>query len=170
MKGMLAATKTLSHTCIEEAVNLSFSILDQMGEPSLRQVGDAQLAAEMQSMIGILHQTTNDAILSMGEVKERKIATLMKVYVHLLTMLHFCKQALLVDASLRLIAMTLKHGLSQASPMAIVHYAEILSNMSYVDLSLRLGKYRTFLDLPHCISSLTFHSRLVMHGCRKSSS
>ncbi len=148
MKGMLAATKTLSHTCIEEAVNLLFSILDQMGEPSLRQVGDAQLAAEMQSMIGILHQTTNDAILSMGEVKERKIATLMKVYVHLLAMLHFCKQTLFAAASLRLIEMTLKHGLSQASPMAIVHYAEILSRTSYVDLALRLGKYPKFLDFP----------------------
>jgi hypothetical protein len=47
------------------------------------------------------------------------------------------------EATLRMVAVTVKNGLSAKSPLAFAHFGGVLSSIGYVDEGCRLGELNT---------------------------
>ena len=48
-------------------------MLEQLGETPLRPMGDAQLMTDLQSMNGLIQQTTDDAMKNIAQTNEKKV-------------------------------------------------------------------------------------------------
>ena len=132
-------SKVLNFSVIK--VDPLLSILRQVGESPLRPMGDPQLTSAIQSMNQVLQNTTNDTIMTFAETCDKKVITLMKVYVHLLHLFHLGNPSLILDASLRMVELTLNYGTCPASAMAFVYYGERQVALGNYDLAIRLGEF-----------------------------
>lgn len=142
LKGMYASAKVLTIADIkDESVEAMFKILEQLGEEPLQPMGNPQLTMAIQTMNNTIKQTTDDTFLSIEETEERNVLTLIRVYGFLMHLLHYRKQHFMASASLRLLELTLKHGLTPKSPIAFAYYGEVVSSMNEISLAMRLGEY-----------------------------
>jgi hypothetical protein len=121
----------------DESINTLFGILEELGEAPLRQPGDDQLVNDTRTVNALIKELSDEEILNFDEIRERRVVTLMKVYN--VYMLRFRKSSLIAAASLRMVELTLNNGLCSLSPMAFVHYAEVLSSAD-IPLALRVGE------------------------------
>ncbi len=104
-----------------------------------RPMSDPQLTAFIQSMNQVLQSTTDDTIMIVAETTNKRIVTLMKIYMHLAHLLYFRDPSLIVDASLRMVELTLKYGHCSESAMAFAYYGERQVLQGHYDLAIRLG-------------------------------
>ena len=140
MAGLYSAAKALMHAeLLQESMESTIGILEQLGEELPRESGDDQLNIDMQLMNDILQKTPDDLILIMEATKKKKIVTLMKLYANLSDVLHFTKPSLISSVSLRMVDLTMKTGLNSISPLAFAYYGEILTSIGNLTGGCRLG-------------------------------
>ena len=128
----------------------SLATLAKLGEKPLRKISDNTLQADMMKMNEILQNTPDESILNLHENKAKKIFITLKLYLNLGHVLHFVKPSLIGAVSLRMVELTMKHGLVPASPLAFGFYGAVLITAGNIDEGCRLGMYH-FLQ---CISSI----------------
>lgn len=118
MPGLYSATKYLGQTeQLKDSMELSFKILLEVGEKLPRPMG-GELKEEIRRVNNILQNTPDDQILSMNQISDPKIATLLKLYSNLAHVLHFTEPSLIASVSLRMVDLTVKTGLTPISPLA----------------------------------------------------
>ena len=139
--GLCVAAKALRQAeLLKESMESTFAILQQVGEELPRAMGDDQLTANILLMNGILQKTADDSILNMEVTSNKRIGTLMKLYADLAYLLHFTDPSLIGGVSLRMVAITMKSGLTSTSPLAFAHYGETLTSIGYITEGCRLGE------------------------------
>ncbi len=139
-QGLLTTTISVSHAEIKQgSIQILSQVLGQFGEIPLRPMGDPQLTPSIQNMYAIRHHTTDDTIMIVAETTNKRNVTLMKVYTHLIHLLHMVNPSLIVDASLRMVELTLEYGLCSESAMAFAFYGERQVALGHYDLAIRLG-------------------------------
>ena len=137
--------KTLSHAEIkDDSIKVLLNILWQVGEQPLRPLADPQLRISIQEMNDTLENTTDETIMTIAETKNKRVISLMKVYMHLNHLFFNVDPTLIASASLRILELALTHGYSSASPMAFVYYAERQVALGNFDLAIRLGEFFYF--------------------------
>ena len=104
----------------------SLDTLAKLGEPPLREISDNTLQADMMKMNEILQNTPNESILNLHENKAKKIIITMKIYLNLGHVLHFVKPSLIGSVSLRMVELTMNHGLVPFSALAFAYYSTVL--------------------------------------------
>ena len=118
----------------------SLDILAKLGEPLLREISDRTLQADMMSMNEILRNTPDDYILNLHENEAKKISITMKIYLNLGHVLHLVKPSLIGSVSLRMVELTMNHGLVPFSAMAFASYSAVLVPAGNVAEGCRCGK------------------------------
>ena len=126
---------------LKESLTSSLDTLAKIGEPPLREISDRTLQADMMSMNEILRNTPDDYILNLNENKEKKISITMKIYLNLGHVVHFVKMSLIGAVSLRMVELTMNHGLVPSSPLAFAYYGATLVSAGYVAEGCRCGMY-----------------------------
>ena len=124
----------------EQSVKSCFAILVQFGEDLPRVMGDGTLRADIDKMNYILQSTSDDMIYSMQGNSDKKMATLVNLYANLAHVVHYFQPWLVGSVSLRMVAVTIKTGLSAKSPLAFAHFGGVLSSIGYVNEGCRLGE------------------------------
>ena len=119
----------------------SLDTLAKLGELPLRDTSDDTLQADMMSMNEILQNTPDESILNWHENKAKKIFITLKLYLNLGHVLHFVKPSLIGAVSLRMVELTMNHGLVPFSAMAFGYYGEALVANGSVKEGCRLGMY-----------------------------
>ncbi|KAL7538621.1 hypothetical protein ACHAXR_008700 [Thalassiosira sp. AJA248-18] len=138
---MYARARVLSNKGLHrEAVDSFFKILLMLGERLPLRMGDAELNDGIESMNGILQNTTDEMILHMEETSGKKSDTLMKIYMELCYSTHFFDPALRGSLSLRMVELTLKNGLCSQSSSGFAFFGEVLVIIGKLDLGIRLGE------------------------------
>ncbi len=139
--GLFAMTKSLSNRGLHrEAVESAFQMLQMLGEQLPLKLNDPQLRADMTNMNRILSSTDDETISLISETHQKKFITLMSVYRLLGHSFHFIEQSMLASTSLRMIQLTLNHGICSESPVSFAFYGEVLVSIGEVELGNRLGK------------------------------
>ena len=141
--GLYSLTKSLRQANrLQEAMQSSFSVIQQCGEELPLPIGNKKLDNKMQSMNQILQNTEDKSILGMVEASNKKVAILLKLYADLANLLFFVEPSLIGAISLRMIELTLTSGLTSESPLAFAFYAGTLTSMGdqHVHESCRLGE------------------------------
>ena len=118
--------------------------LAMLGEQPLRDIDDNTLKHDMMKMDEILRNTPDELILNLHENKAKKINTTLKIYSNLCHILHLAKPSLIGSASLRMVELTMDHGLVSSSPIAFGFYGGVLVINGSVKEGCRLGTY-------HCL-------------------
>ena len=136
---------------MKESMLSSFDTLFKLGEQPPRDI-DATLYTDMVNMNTMLRSMSDDSILNMQENKEKKIEILLALQANLAHVMHFIMPTLIGALSLRMVELTMKHGLVPASPLAFGFYGAVLITAGNIDEGCRLGMYH-FLQ---CISSISF--------------
>ena len=114
--------------------------LAKLGEQPLRKISDDTLKADMMSMNEILQNTPDESILNLHENKAKKIIITMKLYSNLKHVLLFVKPSLIGSVSLRMVELTMNHGLVPFSAMAFASYSAFLVPAGNVAEGCRCGK------------------------------
>ena len=143
---------------MKESMLSSFDTLFKLGEQPPRDI-DATLYTDMVNMNTMLRGMSDDSILNMQENKEKKIEILLALQANLAHVMHFIMPTLIGALSLRMVELTMKHGLVPASPLAFGFYGAVLITAGNIDEGCRLGMYH-FLQ---CISSISFDVWLIQH-------
>ena len=103
-------------------------------------MGDVKLRSEIDRMNSILQSISDDMICNMQWNEDKKMTTLIKLYANSAHVLHYFQPWLVGSVSLRMVAVTIKNGLSAKSPLAFAHFGAVLSSIGYVDEGCRLGE------------------------------
>jgi hypothetical protein len=103
-------------------------------------MGDDTLRTDIDKMNYILQSTSDDMIYSMQGNNDKKMATLVNLYANLAHVVHYFQPWLVGSVSLRMVAVTIKTGLSSKSPLAFAHFGGVLSSIGYVNEGCRLGE------------------------------
>ena len=119
--------------------------LAKLGEQPLRDMSDDTLIADTVSMNEILRNMPDESILNLHENKAKKNIITLKIYSNLCPVLHFAKPSLVSAVSLRMVELTMNHGLASSSPLALGYFGEALVANGSVKEGCRLGTY-------HCMS------------------
>lgn len=139
---LYTAAKALRHAeLLQESMESTFSIFLEMGEKLPCRMGDSKLSADMNAMDEILVNMTDDSICNMTNTNDKRMDTLLSLYANLMHTLHFYDPSFGAAVSLRMVDITLKHGLSSLSSLAFAHYGEILASIGNLDLACRLGMF-----------------------------
>ena len=137
---MYDATKVLSHMNQRQSLDSAYKILQELGEELPRPTGDPKLMPKIAQMNAILNNTTDETLLSIALTNDKKFVTLMKLYILVTRMLQFTDPSLVASTSLRMVELTLNHGLCFATPMAFTLYGVVLATAGMLDLSTRLAR------------------------------
>ena len=124
----------------EESVESSLAILLQFNEDLPRSLGDDKLRTDIDRMNLILKSTSDEMICNMHTNNDKKMTTLINLYANLAHVVHYFKPWLVGSVSLRMVAVTIKSGLSAKSPLAFAHFGGVLSSIGYVNEGCRLGE------------------------------
>ena len=139
---MAVAAKCLHHVgLLKESMESSLKTLHKLGEQPLRDIGDDTLHTDMNTMNEILRNTPDDYILNLHENKAKKITITLKIYSNLCHVVHLINPSLVGAVSLRMVELTMNNGLDSSSPLAFVHYGEVLLALGSVKEGCRLGTY-----------------------------
>ena len=118
----------------------SLDTLAKLGEQPLRDIDDDTLKADMMKMNEILQNTPDESILNLHENKAKKIIITLKIYSNLCHVLHLAKPSLVGAVSLRMVELTMLHGLASSSPIAFGYYGGLVANGNIAE-GCRLGTY-----------------------------
>ena len=129
---------------LEQSMKSSLDTLAKLGEQPLRGMSDDTLKADMMKMNEILRNTPDESILNLHENKAKKNIITLKIYSNLCPVLHFAKPSLVSAVSLRMVELTMNHGLASSSPIAFGFYGEALVSNGNIKEGCRLGTY-------HCL-------------------
>ena len=130
---------------IEQSIKSSLDTLAKLGEQPLRDMSDDTLIADTVSMNEILRNMPDESILNLHENKAKKNTITLEIYSNLCHVFHLAKPSLIGSASLRMIELTMNHGLASSSPIAFGYFGEVLVANGSVNDGCRLGTY-------HCMS------------------
>ena len=122
----------------------SLDTLSKLGEQPLREMSDDTLKADMMKMNEILGNTPDESILNLHGNKVKKIIITLKIYSNLCHVLHYANPSLICSVSLRMVELTMNHGLASSSPIAFGFYGEALVANGNIKEGCRLGTY-------HCL-------------------
>lgn len=131
--GNVACLQTLS-------IEASFEILIHCGEDLPHAMGDDKLEAGIDRMRFILQSTTDDVICNMQKNSDKKMNTVIDLYLYLAHVLQYSKPFLVSPVSLRMIELTMKTGLSAQSLLAFIHFGGVLVMSGRIDEGCRLGE------------------------------
>ena len=124
----------------DDAKKVAFTILEQLGERTLRRSGDAGLARNIQEMKHTLQNMSDESILNLHESNEEKRDfILMNLYHDLNFLMGQVDTTLTNDTSLRMVEITLSNGLCRMSPFAFAQFAITLIKFEEYALGYRLG-------------------------------
>ena len=123
----------------------SLDTLSKLGEQPLREMNDNTLKADMMKMNEILRNTPDESILNLHGNKTKRVIITMEIYSNLCHVLHLAKPSLIGAASLRMVELTMNHGLASSSPLALGYFGEALVANGSAKEGCRLGTY-------HCMS------------------
>ena len=126
---------------LEQSVESSLDTLSKIGEQPLRDISDNTLHTDMMTMNEIIRNTSDDYILNLHENKAKKIIITLKIYSNLCHVVHLINPSLVGAVSLRMVELTMNNGLDSSSPLAFVHYGEVLLALGSVKEGCRLGTY-----------------------------
>ena len=140
--GLITPEKTSRlNSCLQDrSIDASFEILFQCGEDPPRPAGDGKLSASIDRMRRILQSTSDDMICNMQKNSDKKMKTVIGIYLYLAHLLHYSKPFLVSSVSLRMVELTMRTGLSAESPLAFVHFGGVLVMSGCVQEGCRLGK------------------------------
>ena len=125
----------------------SLDTLAKLGEQPLREMSDDTLKADMMKMNEILRNTPDYSILNLHESKTKKIIITLKLYSNLASVVHSFEPSLVGAVSLRMVELTMNHGLAFSSPFAFGCYGHVLVSTGNIAEGCRLGRY-------HCVSTV----------------
>ena len=94
-----------------------------------------------------MRNTPDDYILNLHENKAKKITITLKIYSNLCHVVHLINPSLVGAVSLRMVELTMNNGLDSSSPLAFVHYGEVLLALGSVKEGCRLGTYHRMLSV-----------------------
>jgi hypothetical protein len=129
-------------------------------------MGDDHLTANILLMNDTLQKTADDSILNTEVTSNKRIVTLMKLYVDLAYLLHFTDPSLIGGVSLRMVEITMKSGLTSTSPLAFAHYGETLTSIGYIAEGCRLGECYNSLN----VMKLTIVSQMSISSYNREAS
>ena len=142
---MAVAAKCLHQVgLIEQSMESSLNTLHKLGEQPLRDIDDTTLQADIVSMNLTLQNTTDESILNLHETKAKKIIMTTTIWSDLCYVLNLAKPSLICSASLRMVELTMNHGLASSSPLAFGFYGQVLVATGNIAEGCRLGRY-------HCL-------------------
>ena len=146
---------------LEESMSSSLDTLSKLGEQPLREISDSTLQADMMKMNEMLRNTSDESILNLHENKTKKVIITLKLYLILGHVLHFMKPSLIGSVSLRMVELTMNHGLVPFSAMAFTYYSTVLVPAGNVFEGCRCGKCHRCS--PEQFFSLYFLIRMTMY-------
>ena len=124
---------------LNESMESSLKTLCKLGEEPLPDICDDTLHTDMKTMNEIMRNTPDDYILNLHENKAKKITITMKIYSNLCHLVHLVKPSLIGAVSLRMVELTMNHGLVSSSPLAFAYYGEVLVVSGSVKEGCRFG-------------------------------
>ena len=124
---------------LAESLKATIRLLVSLGEDLPRDMGDQQLAIDIQHMNATLRHTYDDSIFNMEETKDKKTVTVQKIYADLVHLLHFAQPSLISSVSLRMVDLTMKTGLSATSPLVFAYYGGVTTTSGNLAEGCRLG-------------------------------
>ena len=140
--GLAVATKSLLQVgLLKQSMESSLDTLTKLGEQPLRDMSDDTLKADMMKVNEILRNTPDESILNLHENKAKRVIVTMKIYSNLHHVLHYVKPSLIRAVSLRMVELTMNHGLASSSPLALGYFGEALVANDNVEEGCRLGTY-----------------------------
>ena len=146
----------------KETIDFTFKVLLQLGEEMPCAMGDGKLMNDIEAMNDALRGISDDSLLHLKESSDRKMSTLIKLYANLANCLHLSRPLLVGAVSLRMVALTLKNGLTPVAPNVFALYGEILMALGHVEDACRMGMYyRCCVYFTSCI--WRFHSYHIQH-------
>lgn len=126
---------------IQESQQLSYSILTQLGERLPRERGDSNLSAEVRSMRTKILNMSDQSIFDMKEsTRKEKDMLLLGLYSNLIVVMNDQDPKRMDDICLRMMEITLAHGLCALSPLSVALFALVLVSTGDIDIAYRLGK------------------------------
>ena len=126
---------------IQESQQLSYSILQQLGERLPRERGDSDLLAEIDSMRTKILNMPDYSIFNMREsIRKEKDMLLLGLYSNLIVVMNDQNPKKMDDICLRMMEITVVNGLCARSPLSAALFALILVSRGDIDLAYRLGK------------------------------
>ena len=128
---------------MKESMLSSFDTLFKLGEQPPRDM-DTTLYTDMMNMNTMLRGMSDDSILNMQEIKEKKIEILLAIQANLAHVMYFVMPSLIGALSLRMVELTMNNGLVSLSPLALGYFGEVLVANDSVKEGCRLGTY-------HCL-------------------
>ena len=138
--GLAIAAKCLHVVgLLKESMESSLKTLRKLGEEPLRDISDDTLHTDMKTMDEIMRNAPDDYILNLHENKAKKITITMKIYSNLCHLVHLMKPSLIGAVSLRMVELTMNHGLVSSSPLAFAYYGEVLVVSGSVKEGCRFG-------------------------------
>lgn len=147
LTGLSTAAKALGFARHhEKSIEVSFGILVQFGESLVRATGDEELKNGIKKMSHILQATSDDGICNMKECSDKKMITLINVYLGLAHVLHYRQPWQVGSVSVRMVELTLKNGLSAKSPLAFAHFGGVLVSEGRIHEGCRLGESNDFFS------------------------
>ncbi|KAL7538397.1 hypothetical protein ACHAWF_010802, partial [Thalassiosira exigua] len=125
---LYAVTKSLLLSLkVVEAKKAALQILEQMGERVPRPSDDDGLVKDMKDMKAMLGNRSDESILNMKETDPTgKDVFLLNIYHDLHFLFRCLDPTRIVDASLRMVQITLSNGLCCISPLAFAHFSILL--------------------------------------------
>ena len=136
--GLFAATKVLRNVELQHAsVESALNILSQLGEPGLRPL--TELTHQLEMIDGILQNKTDESIFNTAPNQDKKFVVIQGLYAHLTMTLHYTDPSLVGAASIRMVELELRHGLSPLAPLAFAFYGETLAAIGLYDKACRMG-------------------------------
>jgi len=129
----------MRHTELQkESMEATLSILDHIGEPALRSLGE--LSDEMRAIDEIFKNTADESIYNMRPCTEKRHVVCQKLYANLLYVVNFVEPALIGVASLHMVKNVMSFGLTPVSPLAFAWYGATLVAVGQFDSACRLGR------------------------------
>jgi len=123
----------------KESMEATVRILDEIGEPALRPLGE--LSNDMSTIDEIFQTTTDEFIYNMMQCTEKRHVVCQKLYANLLLVLVFVEPALMGAASLYMLRNVMSFGLTPISPLAFASYGGTLAAIGQYDSACRLGTW-----------------------------
>ncbi|EJK67626.1 hypothetical protein THAOC_11316 [Thalassiosira oceanica] len=126
---------------IQESQQLSYSILQQLGESLPRERGDSDLLAEIDSMRTKVLNMPDESIINMKEsTRKEKDMLLLGLYSNLIVVMNDQNPKRMDDICLRMMEITVVNGLCALSPLSVALFALVLVSTGDIELAYRLGR------------------------------
>jgi hypothetical protein len=124
----------------EQSIKAAFAILAQFGENIFIPKEDCKMSFDIDEMNNILRSASDDMICNMHENNDKKMTSLIHLYETLAHVLQYFMPWLLQSVSLRMVELTMKHGLSSKSPLVFAHFGGVLVTSGRIIDGCRLGE------------------------------